>query len=28
MATLGTGEKTYSAEERKVSNKLRYFNNE
>jgi N-acetylneuraminate synthase len=28
MATLGTGEKTYSAEERAVSSKLRYFESE
>ena len=28
VSTLGTGTKTYSAEERKVSNKLRYFNDE
>ena len=27
-ATLGTGEKTYSAEERQVSDKLRYFESE
>ena len=28
MATLGTGEKTYSSEERAVSTKLRYFESE
>ena len=28
MATLGTGEKTYSAEEREISDKLRYFKSE